>query len=104
MKVCSSQKLGDGQFLLDVLIIWAQILVTDRPIRADPVLGFGSKMIITGDKTQIDLPRGAESGLIAAETTLSKVRGLHFQYLERGDVVRHPLVAKIIAAYEDQPS
>ena len=67
-------------------------------------LGFGSKMIITGDKTQIDLPRGAESGLIAAETILKSVRNVHFQYLESGDVVRHPLVAKIIEAYENQPS
>lgn len=67
-------------------------------------LGFGSKMIITGDKTQIDLPRGAESGLIAAETILKNVRNIHFQYLESGDVVRHPIVAKIIEAYENQPT
>ncbi len=67
-------------------------------------LGFGSKMIITGDKTQIDLPRGAESGLIAAESILKNVRNIHFQYLESGDVVRHPLVAKIIEAYEIQPT
>ncbi|ANU25563.1 PhoH family protein [Planococcus versutus] len=67
-------------------------------------LGFGSKMIITGDKTQIDLPRGAESGLIAAESILKDVRNIHFQYLESGDVVRHPLVAKIIEAYENQPT
>ncbi|AQU79137.1 MULTISPECIES: PhoH family protein [Planococcus] len=66
-------------------------------------LGFDSKMIITGDKTQIDLPRGAESGLIAAETILKDVPTIHFQYLESGDVVRHPLVAKIIDAYEKQP-
>ncbi|MEI4769506.1 PhoH family protein [Psychrobacillus sp. FJAT-51614] len=65
-------------------------------------LGFGSKMVITGDKTQIDLPRGAESGLIIAEKILSNVSGIHFQYLEQGDVVRHPLVAKIIQAYEEQ--
>ncbi|MDN7240437.1 PhoH family protein [Planococcus sp. N028] len=65
-------------------------------------LGFDSKMIITGDKTQIDLPRGAESGLIAAETILKGVKDVHFQYLESGDVVRHPLVAKIIEAYENQ--
>ncbi|KAA0957771.1 PhoH family protein [Planococcus sp. ANT_H30] len=65
-------------------------------------LGFDSKMIITGDKTQIDLPRGAESGLIAAETILKDVPTIHFQYLESGDVVRHPLVAKIIDAYEKQ--
>lgn len=64
-------------------------------------LGFGSKMVITGDKTQIDLPKGAESGLIVAEKILHKVSGIHFQYLEQGDVVRHPLVAKIISAYEE---
>ncbi|MET1013073.1 MAG: PhoH family protein [Paenisporosarcina sp.] len=67
-------------------------------------LGFGSKMVITGDKTQIDLPRGAESGLIVAEKILGQVKGIHFQMLEQGDVVRHPLVAKIIQAYEEQPS
>ncbi|MFK8793065.1 PhoH family protein [Planococcus plakortidis] len=66
-------------------------------------LGFNSKMIITGDKTQIDLPRGAESGLIAAEKNLHGVKGIAFQYLEKGDVVRHPLVSKIIEAYENQP-
>lgn len=65
-------------------------------------LGFGSKMVITGDKTQIDLPKGAESGLIVAEKILHQVSGIHFQYLEQGDVVRHPLVAKIITAYEEQ--
>ena len=64
-------------------------------------LGFGSKMVITGDKTQIDLPKGVESGLIAAEKILHQVPGIHFQYLEQGDVVRHPLVAKIISAYEE---
>lgn len=67
-------------------------------------LGFGSKMIITGDKTQIDLPRGMDSGLIAAETVLKSVSDIHFQYLEAGDVVRHPLVAKIIEAYEQEQS
>lgn len=67
-------------------------------------LGFGSKMVITGDKTQIDLPRGAESGLKAAEKILLDVSGIHFQMLEQGDVVRHPLVAKIIQAYEEQRS
>lgn len=68
-------------------------------------LGFGSKMVITGDKTQVDLPRGVDSGLIAAEKILTQVEAIHFQYLEQGDVVRHPLVAKIISAYEqEQPS
>jgi phosphate starvation-inducible protein PhoH and related proteins len=67
-------------------------------------LGFGSKMVINGDKTQIDLPRGTESGLIVAEKILSKVGDIHFQYLEQGDVVRHPIVAKIIEAYEQEQS
>ena len=67
-------------------------------------LGFGSKMVITGDKTQIDLPRGIESGLIASESILKKVSEIHFQYLEQGDVVRHPIVAKIIEAYESEQS
>ena len=67
-------------------------------------LGFGSKMVINGDKTQIDLPRGTESGLIVAEKIVSNVSDIHFQYLEQGDVVRHPLVAKIIEAYEQEQS
>lgn len=67
-------------------------------------LGFGSKMVITGDKTQIDLPRGVESGLNASESILKKVPEIHFQYLEQGDVVRHPIVAKIIEAYENEQS
>jgi phosphate starvation-inducible protein PhoH and related proteins len=67
-------------------------------------LGFGSKMVINGDKTQIDLPRNTESGLIVAESILKQVGDIHFQYLEQGDVVRHPLVAKIIEAYEQEQS
>ncbi|WP_076758396.1 PhoH family protein [Edaphobacillus lindanitolerans] len=63
-------------------------------------LGFGSKMVVTGDKTQIDLPRGTESGLMVAEKILAGVQGIHFQEFEQGDVVRHPLVARIIEAYE----
>lgn len=67
-------------------------------------LGFGSKMVINGDKTQIDLPPRIESGLKVAEKILHNVSGIHFQTLEQGDVVRHPLVAKIIQAYEEQQS
>ncbi|MGM0900122.1 MAG: PhoH family protein [Bacillota bacterium] len=63
-------------------------------------LGFGSKMVITGDQTQIDLPRGVKSGLIMAEAILSQVAGIEFIHLEQTDVVRHPLVARIIHAYE----
>jgi phosphate starvation-inducible protein PhoH and related proteins len=63
-------------------------------------LGFGSKMVITGDKTQVDLPKGVKSGLIVAAELLNEVKGISFIYLEQSDVVRHPLVGRIIAAYE----
>lgn len=63
-------------------------------------LGFGSKMVITGDKTQIDLPKGIHSGLIEAESILKNIKGIEFVYLEESDVVRHPLVSRIIQAYE----
>lgn len=66
-------------------------------------LGFGSKMVITGDQTQIDLPKGAKSGLIAAEKILLGVNGISFIFLEQSDVVRHPLVGRIIEAYEKKP-
>ena len=62
-------------------------------------LGFSSKMVITGDRTQIDLPKGIQSGLVAAEKILENVSGISFVYLEQSDVVRHPLVARIIDAY-----
>ena len=65
-------------------------------------LGFDSKMVITGDKTQIDLPKGVTSGLKIAEEILQEVSGIKFAYLEQSDVVRHPLVAKIIQAYESK--
>ncbi|WP_080844988.1 PhoH family protein [Cytobacillus gottheilii] len=63
-------------------------------------LGFGSKMVITGDRTQVDLPKGVKSGLIAGEEILKGVQGISFIHLEQSDVVRHPLVGKIIQAYE----
>jgi len=63
-------------------------------------LGFGSKMIITGDISQVDLPKGVTSGLQIAKDTLSNITGISFVYLEQADVVRHPLVAKIIEAYD----
>jgi phosphate starvation-inducible protein PhoH and related proteins len=66
-------------------------------------LGFGSKMVITGDQTQIDLPKGAKSGIIAAEKILLGVNGISFVFLEQSDVVRHPLVGRIIEAYEKKP-
>jgi phosphate starvation-inducible protein PhoH and related proteins len=63
-------------------------------------LGFGSKMIITGDITQVDLPKGVKSGLRVAEERLGKVKGSAFIHLDQSDVVRHPLVQRIIDAYE----
>ncbi|MDL4841504.1 PhoH family protein [Aquibacillus rhizosphaerae] len=63
-------------------------------------LGFGSKMVITGDITQVDLPRGVNSGLKVVETKLNPIKGISFIYLKQSDVVRHPLVQKIIDAYE----
>lgn len=64
-------------------------------------LGFGSKMVVTGDITQIDLPKGVQSGLQVANQLLSTVDGISFIYLNQTDVVRHPLVQKIINAYEN---
>lgn len=67
-------------------------------------LGEGSRMVITGDRTQIDLPRGVTSGLAEAERILKGVKGVTFNYFTAKDVVRHPLVARIIEAYEaDEP-
>lgn len=63
-------------------------------------IGIGSKAVVTGDLTQVDLPRGAKSGLAEAVEVLANVRGLAFQRFVREDVVRHPLVARIVDAYE----
>ncbi len=64
-------------------------------------LGFGSKAVITGDITQIDLPRGQVSGLVHAQKILSRIEGVAFHYLTDEDIVRHPLVADIIKAYDE---
>ncbi|MBP1968703.1 phosphate starvation-inducible PhoH-like protein [Virgibacillus natechei] len=63
-------------------------------------LGFGSKMIVNGDITQVDLPKGATSGLKVAKNLLSSIKGVGFIHLDQSDVVRHPLVQRIIDAYE----
>ena len=63
-------------------------------------LGEGSRMVVTGDRTQVDLPRGTASGLVDAERILDGVRGVSFNYFTAKDVVRHPLVARIIEAYD----
>jgi phosphate starvation-inducible protein PhoH and related proteins len=63
-------------------------------------LGFGSQMVITGDITQVDLPRDEYSGLIEIQKIMGNIKGISFEYLGKEDVVRHPLVQKIINAYE----
>ncbi|HSY28027.1 MAG TPA: PhoH family protein [Burkholderiaceae bacterium] len=63
-------------------------------------IGFGSKAVITGDVTQIDLQRNQKSGLIEALKILENVRGIAFTHFSSADVVRHPLVARIVDAYE----
>ncbi|MCK9525878.1 MAG: PhoH family protein [Limnochordia bacterium] len=63
-------------------------------------LGFGSKAVVTGDITQVDLPRGKTSGLIQIQKVLKNVEGIGFCYLHESDVVRHPLVQRIIKAYD----
>ena len=62
-------------------------------------MGFGSRAVVTGDSTQIDLPKGQKSGLNEAEAILKKVRGIAFTHFESEDVVRHPLVQRIVKAY-----
>jgi phosphate starvation-inducible PhoH-like protein len=63
-------------------------------------IGFGSKAVVTGDVTQIDLARGQKSGLIVAQKILADVRGIAFSAFKSDDVVRHPLVQRIVDAYE----
>ena len=63
-------------------------------------IGFGTKVVINGDVSQIDLPRGTESGLIDAERVLRRVRGIATTHFTSSDVVRHPLVARIVEAYD----
>ena len=63
-------------------------------------IGFGSKAVVTGDITQVDLPKHSQSGLLKAEAILSGIPEISFHHLTAQDVVRHPVVAKIIAAYD----
>ena len=68
-------------------------------------LGEGSRMVVTGDRSQVDLPRGVPSGLVEAERLLKGIEGISFNYFTAKDVVRHPLVARIIEAYDaDRPA
>jgi len=63
-------------------------------------IGFGSKAVVTGDITQIDLARGQKSGMVAVQKILAEVRGIAFTAFKSEDVVRHPLVQRIVDAYE----
>jgi phosphate starvation-inducible PhoH-like protein len=63
-------------------------------------IGFGSKAVVTGDVTQIDLPSARISGLIEARDVVSGIRGIEFVHFDEKDVVRHPLVQRIIVAYD----
>ncbi len=67
-------------------------------------IGFGSTAVITGDVTQIDLPRGTQSGLRHVIDVLNSVEGISFTFFKAKDVVRHPLVQKIVTAYENYES
>ena len=63
-------------------------------------IGFGSRCVVTGDVSQIDLPKGMASGLVEAATILRRVNGIAFTQFTAADVVRHPLVARIVEAYD----
>jgi len=65
-------------------------------------MGFGSKAVVTGDVSQIDLPKGHPSGLVDAEHVLKRVKGIAITHFTSKDVVRHPLVARIVDAYDAQ--
>jgi phosphate starvation-inducible PhoH-like protein len=95
-----------GRTLADAFIILdeAQNTTSEQMKMALTRIGFGSKAVITGDVTQIDLPTGKRSGLIEAERILSGVEGIEFVYFTEKDVVRHRLVQLIIKAYEANSS
>jgi phosphate starvation-inducible protein PhoH and related proteins len=95
-----------GRTLSDAFIILdeAQNTTSEQMKMFLTRIGFGSKAVITGDVTQIDLPQGKRSGLIEAERVLSKIEGIEFIYFTEKDVVRHRLVQMIIKAYETHTS
>jgi phosphate starvation-inducible protein PhoH and related proteins len=93
-----------GRTLSDAFIILdeAQNTTSEQMKMFLTRIGFGSKAVITGDVTQVDLPTGKRSGLIEAQRILSDVEGIEFVYFTDKDVVRHKLVQMIIRAYEEQ--
>jgi len=92
-----------GRTLSDAFIILdeAQNTTSEQMKMFLTRIGFGSKAVITGDVTQVDLPAGKRSGLIEAERVLRNLTGIEFIYFTEKDVVRHKLVQMIIRAYED---
>ena len=93
-----------GRTLSDAFIILdeAQNTTSEQMKMFLTRIGFGSKAVITGDVTQIDLPTGKRSGLVEAERVLANIEGIEFVYFDEKDVVRHQLVQMIIKAYEAQ--
>jgi phosphate starvation-inducible PhoH-like protein len=91
-----------GRTLNDSFVILdeAQNTTTEQMKMFLTRLGYGSKAVITGDVTQIDLPQGKQSGLKEAQKLLAHIRGIRFVTFTERDVVRHPLVQEIIAAYD----
>jgi phosphate starvation-inducible PhoH-like protein len=91
-----------GRTLSDAFIILdeAQNTTSEQMKMFLTRIGFGSKAVVTGDKTQIDLPRGQKSGIKEAETVLANLQGIEFVYFSDKDVVRHKLVQMIVQAYE----
>jgi phosphate starvation-inducible PhoH-like protein len=93
-----------GRTLSDAFIILdeAQNTTSEQMKMFLTRIGFGSKAVVTGDKTQIDLPRGQKSGLKEAENVLADLEGIEFVYFSDKDVVRHKLVQMIVKAYEER--
>jgi phosphate starvation-inducible PhoH-like protein len=91
-----------GRTLNDAFVIIdeAQNTTTEQMKMVLTRIGFGSKVVVTGDITQIDLPSGRTSGLVEAQQVLSGVKGISFIYFDEKDVVRHKLVQAVIKAYE----
>jgi phosphate starvation-inducible PhoH-like protein len=92
-----------GRTLSDAFIILdeAQNTTSEQMKMFLTRIGFGSKAVVTGDKTQIDLPRGQKSGIKEAEQVLNNLQGIEFVYFNERDVVRHKLVQMIVKAYEE---
>jgi phosphate starvation-inducible PhoH-like protein len=83
-----------------IILDEAQNTTTDQMLMFLTRLGQGSRAVVTGDITQIDLPKGMKSGLIEAQRILRNTPGIAIIYLSKVDVVRHPLVQRIVDAYE----